>query len=61
MHRLVETAARAACGIDFRVKPGERGWTVWRRAPTGWVWNADFAVREDAEDYLVCKLAQEDR
>lgn len=66
MHRLIERAARAAGGLSYRLRPGcaqrgGRGWTVWRKAPTGWVWNADFATRDEAEDYLVGKLAQLDR
>jgi hypothetical protein len=52
VHRLIEKASRAASGLGF---------CEWRMAPTGWVWNAEFATRADAEDYLVGKLVQQDR
>jgi hypothetical protein len=62
MHRLIHKALRAAGGLGFCVRRrGQGGWSVWRLSPTGWVWNADFATRADAEDYLVGKLVQEDR
>jgi hypothetical protein len=61
MHGLIERAARAAQRLGFAARRSQKGWTVWRLSPTGWVWNADFATRADAEDYLVGKLVQLDR
>ncbi|MDB5447274.1 MAG: hypothetical protein JWQ97_2591 [Phenylobacterium sp.] len=61
MHRLIERAARQARGLGFCVRRAERGWSVWRLSPTGWVWHAQFATRDDAEGYLVAKLVHVDR
>lgn len=61
-HPLIRKAAQTANLAHWSIRRGgARGWVVWRLGPTGWVWNADFARHEDAEDYVVGKMVQHDR
>lgn len=55
-HGLLQKARIDAAAVDLCIRPGVGRWTVWRMGPAGWVWNAEFADRADAEDYLVGKL-----
>lgn len=57
---LIQDTFIAAKAREYAIRDGPRNWSVWRLSPAGWVWNADFARKDDAEDYVVCKLSQED-
>lgn len=57
-HGLIQRANLSAHALGLKVQTGPKGYAVWRYTPTGWVWNADFADKQDAEDYLVGKLCQ---
>lgn len=59
---LIQKARIDATAHDYRLRKRRKPtslFTVDRWTPKGWVWNADFGERSDAEDYLVCKLTQE--
>lgn len=60
-HGLIQKANLDAHALGFKILPGPKGFTAWRYTPRGWAWNADFGTMDDAEDYLVGKLCQEER
>lgn len=57
---LIQDTFVTAKAREYAIRQGSGKWSVWRISPAGWVWIADFALKDDAEDYVVCKQSQED-
>jgi hypothetical protein len=46
--------------VPFCIRDGQGRWIVWRMAPTGWTWAAEFALKRHAEDFLSSQLCQDE-
>lgn len=57
---LIQDAFITLKAREFSVRKGEKGWTLWRRSPTGYVWIADFARKDDAVDFTAWMIGQHD-
>jgi hypothetical protein len=60
LHGLIQRAKLQAEQIPYKLYPGGKGVRVWRFSPIGWVIVGEL-TRDEAEDFLVGKLTQEDR
>jgi hypothetical protein len=61
VHGLLQKARHDAEALPYRYKNEGDKIKVWKLHPVGWVVIGHLLSIEDAEDFLVGKLTQEDR
>jgi hypothetical protein len=61
LHGLIQKARKDAEALPYKFMPGGNGVRLWRRWTSGWGLIGELQSAEDAEDFLVGKLTQEDR
>ena len=62
LHGLIQKARIDASLSEYRSHPlsNGKGYTLWRKSPVGLIQVGMVASKEDAEDFLLSKLTQED-
>lgn len=61
VHGLIQKALIDASTLPYKIYPGGRGFRLWTMTPVGWKSIGELSDPQDAEDFLVGKLTQEDR
>lgn len=61
VHGLLQKARKDAEALPYKFCPGGKGVRLWRRYPVGWAIVGELITADDAEDFLMSKLTQEER